>query len=207
MKGFKDKNKKFHPITETKGVRKSRDQSMKTQGVKIRKKRTVNLRKLPNVVSRSDNHSFEIDDGQIHFRLDDFGWYWSGDEEQINGFMARMVRTEIWSGFVKDLEDAGVTVDMLKPILLKSITGKLAALVGTVVFFQDFLFFPVLAPLFQIRACSSARSASRTASSTRSRCTTTSAPSTVTSVPSPASIVRPSTPPPCLSPRTDPGMR
>lgn len=36
--GFKDKNKKFHPISSKKGVRKSRDQSAKTKGVKIRKK-------------------------------------------------------------------------------------------------------------------------------------------------------------------------
>ncbi|MCP6727437.1 MAG: hypothetical protein KJI69_05510 [Patescibacteria group bacterium] len=40
MKGFKDSNNKFHPITDyKKGVRKSRDQSAKTQGVKIRKQR------------------------------------------------------------------------------------------------------------------------------------------------------------------------
>jgi len=40
LKGFKDSSGKFHPITEHKGVRKSRDQSAKTQGVKIRKART-----------------------------------------------------------------------------------------------------------------------------------------------------------------------
>lgn len=41
MKGFKDSSGKFHPITDYKGVRKSRDQKAKTQGIKIlRKKRT-----------------------------------------------------------------------------------------------------------------------------------------------------------------------
>jgi len=35
MKGFKDSSGKFHPITEYKGVRKSRDQKAKTKGVKI----------------------------------------------------------------------------------------------------------------------------------------------------------------------------
>ena len=40
MKGFKDSSGKFHPITDYKGVRKSRDQSAKTEGVKIRKART-----------------------------------------------------------------------------------------------------------------------------------------------------------------------
>ena len=39
MKGFKDENKIFHPIRDTKGVRKSRDQSAKQEGVRIRKKK------------------------------------------------------------------------------------------------------------------------------------------------------------------------
>ncbi len=38
MKGF-TKDGKFHPITDYKGVRKSRDQSTKTKGVKFRKAR------------------------------------------------------------------------------------------------------------------------------------------------------------------------
>ncbi len=38
MKGFKDSNNKFHPITSSKGVRKSRDQSAKTLGVKVERK-------------------------------------------------------------------------------------------------------------------------------------------------------------------------
>src|SRR3989304_5935470 len=38
MKGF-IKDKKFHPILDTNGVRKSREQSTKLEGIKIRKKR------------------------------------------------------------------------------------------------------------------------------------------------------------------------
>lgn len=38
MKGFKDSKGKFHPITEYKGVRKSRDQSVKSTGIKIERK-------------------------------------------------------------------------------------------------------------------------------------------------------------------------
>ena len=37
MKGFKDKNNKFHPITQSLGVRKSRDQRLKTQGVRLQR--------------------------------------------------------------------------------------------------------------------------------------------------------------------------
>jgi len=44
LKGFKDSNNKFHPITDyKKGVRKSRDQKAKTEGVKIRKARNSKL--------------------------------------------------------------------------------------------------------------------------------------------------------------------
>jgi len=35
MKGFKDKNNKFHPITQSLGVRKSRDQKAKTEGIRF----------------------------------------------------------------------------------------------------------------------------------------------------------------------------
>ncbi len=38
MKGFKDSSNKFHPITQTKGVRKSRDQKAKQQGIRIERK-------------------------------------------------------------------------------------------------------------------------------------------------------------------------
>ena len=37
MKGFKDKNNKFHPITQTKGIRKSRDQKVKQEGVRMKR--------------------------------------------------------------------------------------------------------------------------------------------------------------------------
>ena len=46
MKGFKDSSGKFHPITEYKGVRKSRDQTAKTKGIKIRKQREEEPKEL-----------------------------------------------------------------------------------------------------------------------------------------------------------------
>jgi len=48
MKGFKDSNNKFHPITQTKGVRKSRDQTAKTIGIRLKKdvKRKESLQDL-----------------------------------------------------------------------------------------------------------------------------------------------------------------
>ena len=39
VRGFKDSNNKFHPITQSKGVRKSRDQSTKTEGIRMKRYR------------------------------------------------------------------------------------------------------------------------------------------------------------------------
>ncbi len=125
MKGHMEKDG-FHPHTQYKGVRKSRDQLTKTEGVKIRKARTVTKPKpLPDVFSSSQNHSFQSDEGVISLSLDDFGWRWSGEEDQLNGFMARMSGSEVWNQLVSDFKDAKVTVGMLKPHLLKNLSGKL----------------------------------------------------------------------------------
>ena len=129
MKGFKDSSGKFHPISDSKGVRKSRDQSTKTQGVKlVRKARTVsNLRTLPDASISNENFSFSVDNGRIHLSLDDFMWRWSGEEDQLNEFLARMAGTgaEAWDDLADGLKDAGITIEMLKPYLLKNLSGKL----------------------------------------------------------------------------------
>jgi len=127
MKGHMQDGK-FHPHTDhKKGVRKSRDQQTKIEGVKIRKARTTTLRKLPDASIRNDNFSFRIDDGKIRLSLDDFMWSWHGEEDQLNGFFARMAGTgaEAWDDLVDGLNDAGITFEMLKPHLLKNLNGKL----------------------------------------------------------------------------------
>jgi len=128
MKGF-TKDHKFVPMTDYKKVtRKSRDPEAKTQGVVIRKARTVTkLKKLPDVFSSNSNYSFQSDKGEISLSLDDFGWRWSGEDDQLNGFMARMTGTgdKAWNKMITDFEKAKVTVDMLKPHLLKNLSGKL----------------------------------------------------------------------------------
>jgi len=48
MKGHMEKDG-FHPHTQYKGIRKSRDQLTKTEGVKIRKQREVSTENLPSV--------------------------------------------------------------------------------------------------------------------------------------------------------------
>src|SRR3989304_2718867 len=52
MKGF-TKDKKFHPITDYKGVRKSRDQTTKTEGIRT----TSIVRKKSDVVSLDEGRS------------------------------------------------------------------------------------------------------------------------------------------------------
>jgi hypothetical protein len=79
MKGFKDSNNKFHPITQSKGVRKSRDQSAKITGVKIERKARVpeksieKMFEFKTVVTDKDK-DFEFD--RFASSITDFG---SGD--------------------------------------------------------------------------------------------------------------------------------
>ena len=45
--GYKDKNNKFHPITPYKSVRKSRDQKLKTQGVRLKRQEPKSVKVTP----------------------------------------------------------------------------------------------------------------------------------------------------------------
>lgn len=60
MKGFKDSNNKFHPITQSKGVRKSRDQSTKTEGIRLKRK---NSPRIPfKTLDNTENQLYRIRD-------------------------------------------------------------------------------------------------------------------------------------------------
>ncbi len=66
MKGFTDKKGKFHPITDYKGVRKSRNQNAKTQGVKydgLGRRLPVKLGKIGDIVKVSQGSG--IDSGKV----------------------------------------------------------------------------------------------------------------------------------------------
>jgi len=62
--GFKDKDGKFHPISSYKGVRKSRDQKAKQQGVKIKPRKQRMVAKIPQpdgteTVLQMNNDNFD----------------------------------------------------------------------------------------------------------------------------------------------------
>jgi len=132
MKGHMQDGK-FHPHTQSKGVRKSRDQTAKTQGVKIRKARktkTILKSKLPPDVYFSEhNWGFETDsNGNVSkVRLgnwSDAGWHWDGDEEDLVGFIIRMGRSQIEDEFIEKMEAEGVGFMTMKPLLLKKLDGS-----------------------------------------------------------------------------------
>ncbi|MCP6727435.1 MAG: hypothetical protein KJI69_05500 [Patescibacteria group bacterium] len=58
-RGFKDSNNKFHPITDSKGVRKSRDQKVKTQGVRLKRK---NPRITFTLLDKTENQLYRLRD-------------------------------------------------------------------------------------------------------------------------------------------------
>jgi len=80
-KGFKDSDGKFHPVSNQKGIRKSRDQQGKTHGVKIssgiRKKRVSGIEKMFEIkqASGSDKRN-EREFDRFTSSITDFG---SGD--------------------------------------------------------------------------------------------------------------------------------
>jgi len=57
MKGFKDSSGKFHPITEHKGVRKSRDQKAKTKGVRMKRLTQLQVDEIKRNVLPLDKHA------------------------------------------------------------------------------------------------------------------------------------------------------
>ena len=126
MKGF-IKDDKFHPIRDTKGVRKSRDQSAKTIGVKIeRKARTVSSSKLPDVSLSRNYWGFETnEDGEItKLRLGnwvDAGWHWDGDEDDIVGYLVRINKSQVRDEFIETMEKNDLDYMKLKPLLLKKV--------------------------------------------------------------------------------------
>lgn len=131
MKGFKDKNKKFHPIREYKGVRRSRE--VRTGGVKItsgvRKARALTIPKLIDVDIRRENWGFHSANGKIVGldlgNLTNAGFFWNGDADSINHFIVMMAGFHKPREFIEDMAKAGVTLEMLKPQMLKNISGKL----------------------------------------------------------------------------------
>ena len=68
MKGFKDKSGKFRPTENKKGVRMSRDQSAKTQGVKIEKIRMAREKEMNlDDVMKKHEKEFEKSLNEYHF--------------------------------------------------------------------------------------------------------------------------------------------
>ncbi len=128
MKGHME-NGKFHPHTEYKGVRKSRDQQVKSQGVKIRKARTVSTPKLKDVDIRNTNWGFHTENGEVLElelgNLSTAGFYWTGHKDSLNHFVVMMAGFQDTKQFIDDMKMRGITLAMLRPQMLKNISGKL----------------------------------------------------------------------------------
>ncbi|MCP6727113.1 MAG: hypothetical protein KJI69_03755 [Patescibacteria group bacterium] len=126
MKGHMQDGK-FHPHTDyKKGVRKSRDQQAKIQGVKVeRKARVITGSKLKDVSVSENYWGFETTGGKIsRLRLgnwSDAGWHWDGDENDIIGYLVRVNKSQIDEEFIESMEGLGITFNKLKPLLMSKI--------------------------------------------------------------------------------------
>ena len=132
MKGFKDPQGKFRPTENKNGVSKSRDQSAKTQGVRLaRIEPSESSLMLPDFATNRHVWGLQFENGKVsRVRLGnmvDTGWYWSGKGDQFNTFMARMADSDEWEQMVSDLNEEGISIGMIKRQLLKNLSGKLTA--------------------------------------------------------------------------------
>lgn len=143
-KGFKDEDGNFHP-TERKPISPiKQDQEMKKLdeqfSKEISEKRTSELKQLkgtmqvPEIDITGSNFKFKIDDtGMDLFLHDPMGWMWSGEEDQIIGFMIRMQSTEedkdsAIQEFEKEFAEQGGKFADLKPFMLKALADDLDGL-------------------------------------------------------------------------------
>lgn len=127
MKGHMQDGK-FHPHTDyRKGVRKSRDQKLKTQGIKITRKARAVKANLPDVDITEENWGFQTMGGKIlpnnGLELGNWttaGWHWDGDEDDIVGYLIRINKSGI-DDFIEKMEGEGVTYNKLKPLLMSKV--------------------------------------------------------------------------------------
>jgi len=78
----------------------------------------------PHTVSMSGhNYSFSKEGNKIELSLGnmtDAGWYWTGDQDDMVGFFARISSSQIKDEVLKDFEESRLSYKDMKPILLKS---------------------------------------------------------------------------------------
>jgi hypothetical protein len=84
----------------------------------------ANGNKLPEIDISRHNWSMKINpDGTMKLSLGNFsdaGWYWNGDESDLAIFLYRMMNSAVKDQFIEDIEEEGITFQMLVPQLIES---------------------------------------------------------------------------------------
>ena len=114
MKGFKDKHKKFHPITEQKGIRKLRNRSTKTKGVLIRKK--IEPRSFHRWIGKTkeENEKFIKNSKKI---IDDFS-------SASGGTVQKWLNSQLKDVAQRNRAVIGRDKDIIKPFLENRLSSK-----------------------------------------------------------------------------------
>ena len=114
--GFKDKDGKFHPITPYNGVRKSRDQKLKTQGVRLKRTTPKQIKVTPTEQLR-ENVRESVPENMVEDEVKRIQ-----DEEQIEQMIPERFRKYI------DLDDALEVQEMSRSKLKKVTEEKIDGL-------------------------------------------------------------------------------
>jgi len=104
LKGFKDSSGKFHPITDYKGVRKSRDQSAKTQGVRLKRSDGSRIKKVEFKVWKFDDASPELQEKILEKNRDinlGFDNYWAEYDGLIYDKKTKLADYDVFNNYSK----------------------------------------------------------------------------------------------------------
>jgi len=90
------------------------------------REREVKIPKLDNISIQEHNWGMEyLGNGHWELRLgnlSDAGWYWTGDENDMLGFLIRINNDKrYWPEFLEAMKRYGISFDDLKTILLKNL--------------------------------------------------------------------------------------
>ena len=76
----------------------------------------------------SHNYSWESDkSGKMKVslgNLSDAGWYWNGDEKDLNGFLFRLNHSKVKDEFLEDTKKQNISFQQIKPSLKKAVENS-----------------------------------------------------------------------------------
>lgn len=88
------------------------------------KERKNNSSKLKPFSIYAHNYTWENNNGVMKLSLGnmtDAGWYWNGNQDDLNSFLIRLKNSKVRENFLEDTKKEEISYNQVKPYLLKSV--------------------------------------------------------------------------------------